>query len=71
MSEFQQIFSGLMTGVLLILFLGICIWSWSSKRKDSFDRMAQLPLEDASPSSGITTSNCETRAEKDNREASL
>lgn len=71
MSEFQQIFSGLMTGTLLILFIGICIWSWSSKRKDSFDRMAQLPLEDTPLNSGVTASNGETRAEKENREATL
>lgn len=46
MSELQQTMSGLMTGLLLVLFIGICIWSWSSKRKESFDRMAHLPLDD-------------------------
>ncbi len=38
--------SGFMTAFLLILFVGIWIWSWSSGRKTAFDRMAQLPLED-------------------------
>ncbi len=38
--------SGILTALLLILFIGICIWSWSSKRKPGFDRMANLPLEE-------------------------
>ena len=71
MSEFQQIFNGLMTGLLLIIFVGICLWSWSSKRKDSFDRMAHLPLEDGAMNNSECNSNTETRAIKDKREASL
>ncbi len=39
--------NGLMTGVLLILFVGIWFWAWSSRRKESFDEMAKLPLEDS------------------------
>jgi len=38
--------SGLLTALLLILFLAICLWSWSSKRKSGFEKMANLPLED-------------------------
>ena len=38
--------SGIVTGALLIMFIGIMVWSWSGKRKQAFDRMAQLPLED-------------------------
>ncbi len=37
---------GLLTLLLLILFLGIWAWSWSRKRKSTFERAAQLPLED-------------------------
>jgi cytochrome c oxidase cbb3-type subunit 4 len=69
MSELQQTISGLMSGLLLIIFIGICIWSWSGKRKDSFDRMANLPLEDCSLST--SDSNNETRDIKVKREASL
>lgn len=73
MSEFQQTMSGLMTGALLFLFIGICIWSWSSKRKDSFDRMANLPLEDGSidGNNNNTNANAESKEIKDKREASL
>jgi cytochrome c oxidase cbb3-type subunit 4 len=37
---------GMITLSLLLLFVGLFIWAWSSRRKDLFDRMAQLPLED-------------------------
>ena len=39
---------GMITLSLLLLFTGIFIWAWSSRRKALFDRMAQLPLEDES-----------------------
>lgn len=71
MSEFQQTMSGLMTGALLILFIGICIWSWSSKRKESFDRMAHLPLDDSPIKDRDNNSNTAARADKEKREASL
>ncbi len=38
--------NGVMTGVLLVLFVGIWIWAWSSRNKKSFDEMSKLPLED-------------------------
>tara|TARA_R110002072_G_scaffold24747_5_gene83717 strand:- start:1505 stop:1720 length:216 start_codon:yes stop_codon:yes gene_type:complete len=71
MSEFQQTMSGIMTGALLFLFIGICIWSWSGKRKESFDRMAHLPLEDGAMSNTDSAPNTESRVTKDKREASL
>ena len=58
MSELQQNLSGFMTGLLLLTFIGICIWSWSSKRKDAFEEMANLPL-DGAPST--TVNNKEKR----------
>jgi cytochrome c oxidase cbb3-type subunit 4 len=39
---------GMITLSLLLLFTGLFIWAWSSRRKDLFERMAQLPLEDES-----------------------
>ncbi len=71
MSEIQQTINGVMTGLLLILFIGICVWSWSSKRKDSFDRMAHLPLEDGAMNSNETHSDTESRAIEEKREASV
>ena len=39
-------FYGLITLLLLIIFLGIVAWAYSSKRKESFDEAAQLPLDE-------------------------
>lgn len=38
--------AGLVTGALLVLFIGGWIWAWSPKRKQAFDEAAQLPLLD-------------------------
>jgi cytochrome c oxidase cbb3-type subunit 4 len=40
------LFHSIWTLVLLVLFLGIIAWAWSSKRKPHFDAAARLPLED-------------------------
>jgi cytochrome c oxidase cbb3-type subunit 4 len=37
---------GLITVVLLILFVGLWAWTWSRKNKKQFDEAARLPLED-------------------------
>lgn len=34
------------TVVLLILFLRLAVWAWSSRRKETFDALARMPLED-------------------------
>lgn len=39
---------GLLTVVLLILFLCIVVWSFSRRRRDDFDKAARMPLEDDS-----------------------
>ena len=44
--------NGLLTLLLIILFLGICVWAWSSKNKTKFDRMANLPLDENETSDG-------------------
>ena len=42
-------FNSIWTIVIMITFLGIVAWAFSSKRKDSFDEAARLPLEDDEP----------------------
>ena len=37
---------GLSTAFLMVAFLGLCIWAYSSKRKKSFDDAANLPFAD-------------------------
>lgn len=34
------------TVALVVLFIGIVIWAWSSRRKTEFDAAARQPLED-------------------------
>ncbi|MBN8803251.1 MAG: cbb3-type cytochrome c oxidase subunit 3 [Stenotrophomonas acidaminiphila] len=38
--------SGIVTALLLVLFIGGWIWAWSPKRKREFEDAARLPLED-------------------------
>jgi cytochrome c oxidase cbb3-type subunit 4 len=38
--------SGIVTAILIVLFLGVWAWAWSARRKSQFDKMARLPLED-------------------------
>jgi cytochrome c oxidase cbb3-type subunit 4 len=35
---------GILTAVLLVLFLGIVGWAWSRRRRDDFAAAAGLPL---------------------------
>lgn len=35
---------GILTAVLIVLFLGIVVWAWSRRRRDDFTAAAGLPL---------------------------
>jgi len=37
---------GISTGLLLVSFLGLIVWAYSHKRKQSFDEAANLPFAD-------------------------
>jgi cytochrome c oxidase cbb3-type subunit 4 len=37
---------GIATIVVMVAFLGICIWAYSSKRKTNFQEAANLPFAD-------------------------
>ncbi len=39
-------FSGLYTGFLIVIFIGIIAWAYSSKRKSSFETAANLVFAD-------------------------
>ena len=41
-------FRGALTAILLISFIGLWVWAWSSRRKGEFDAAAALPLEEDS-----------------------
>ncbi len=38
--------AGVITTILLLVFIGIWIWAWRPWHKKSFDKMAQIPMQD-------------------------
>jgi cytochrome c oxidase cbb3-type subunit 4 len=38
--------SGVVTLVLMLVFLGIWFWAWRPWHRRTFDRLARMPLED-------------------------
>lgn len=40
---------GIVTAVLLVLFIGITVWAWSGRNRARFEAAAQLPLADERP----------------------
>ncbi len=42
---------GIWTLLLLLIFVGILAWVWSSKRKKHFEQAAQIPLQDGDSAS--------------------
>ena len=39
------LFQSLWTIVVMVIFLGIVVWAFSSKRKSAFDEAARVPFE--------------------------
>ena len=39
-------FRGVITAVLLLLFIALGAWAWSRKRKETFEEAARMPLEE-------------------------
>lgn len=37
------------TVVAFVIFVGVVIWAWSSRRKESFDKAARMALDDDKP----------------------
>lgn len=40
------ILSGVVAGVLLVVFIVLWLWAYSARRRPAFDAAARLPLED-------------------------
>ena len=49
------------TVAMLVIFVGIWVWAWSSKRKTAFDEAARLPLEE---DTDIASTNAKTEEKK-------
>lgn len=46
MSPFWGHFAGVITSVLMLLFIGIWIWAWRPQHRQTFDALAELPMQD-------------------------
>ena len=46
MSPFWGHVVGMVTAILMLIFVGIWIWAWLPHHKRAFDELAKLPLED-------------------------
>lgn len=40
---------GLITLILLVLFVGVVVWAYSGRRRRAFEEAARLPLDDEQP----------------------
>ena len=38
--------SGIVTAVLIVLFVAVWIWAYSKRRKSSFDAASRMPLDE-------------------------
>ncbi|MBD3652883.1 cbb3-type cytochrome c oxidase subunit 3, partial [Kangiella sp.] len=41
-----NIFRGVMTLIIMLLFIGLCIWVYSKKRKPMYDQAARMALDE-------------------------
>ena len=44
--------SGIVTALLLLVFLGAWAWAWSPRRRKDFEEAARLPLDDDNAENG-------------------
>ena len=49
MEAFTGVVRGLMAGALLLMFVGLWIWVYGAKRRQSFESASRLPLEEDGP----------------------
>ena len=48
MANISGIVSGVFTALLIVVFMGIVAWAYSSRRRSTFEDAARLPLEEDS-----------------------
>jgi cytochrome c oxidase cbb3-type subunit 4 len=45
-TSISGIASGIVAGLLLVIFVGICMWAYSRRRRPAFEALSHLPLEE-------------------------
>ncbi|MFY0991319.1 cbb3-type cytochrome oxidase subunit 3 [Halomonas sp. C05BenzN] len=60
-------FRGIITGLLILAFIGITVWAYSRRRKPDFDEAANLPFadDDEQPNRDKSASRDEADSRKD------
>ena len=56
----MALFHSIWTVLLFVIFIGIALWAWSSRRSKDFAEAARLPLDDE-----IEPAPTESETEKD------
>lgn len=56
---------GIITGLLLIGFIGLVCWAYSKRRKPDFDEAANLPFADEDEPSSTDTGTGQARARQE------
>ncbi|MGH8802406.1 MAG: cbb3-type cytochrome oxidase subunit 3 [Casimicrobiaceae bacterium] len=46
MSPFWGELAGVITVILMLLFIGIWVWAWLPQHRPTFDALAKLPMQD-------------------------
>lgn len=49
-----NIFRGVMTLIIMLLFIGLCIWVYSKKRKPMYEDAARMALDDDDKKSSVS-----------------
>ena len=50
------------TVISFLVFIGICVWAWSARRKSKFDEAARLPLDEEHPQPASNNTATEQRS---------
>ncbi|MDO1528463.1 cbb3-type cytochrome c oxidase subunit 3 [Fulvimonas sp. R45] len=53
--------AGVITTLLMLVFIGIWIWAWRRRHKPTFDYMARLPMQDEDLPAGAPADAREAR----------
>ena len=54
-----NLFRGIMTLIIMLLFIGLCIWVYSKKRKPMYEQAARMALDEEDKASGAANNHKE------------
>ena len=60
-------FRGIITGILIIAFIGLTLWAFSKRRKKDFEEAARLPFADDNDADAAANRDTSASRETDSR----